>query len=242
MSLSSGAALPMRSCAHGVGRTLRGVGCTVGLVLPLSYPSSSLPPSPSLLRYPRGYVEPIIRSVFDIARGDIGVPSDVGVGGVGNNRAGRRRRIHAAVWSIRVWRVLAWLWDLIWRMCGVAARVFGGGGHAFGCHYCHRCCCVATAGMGVMMTLSSSPSTARAVFLCAHVVSGRRWQWVPTWLLLGCCLYLLFSSSLLLLSSFFPTPHSFLTISLLHTQTERVVDPAFGFVRGGWLWWVGYAN
>src|ERR1700676_3351298 len=86
---------------------------------PLVTPPSSLPPSPSLHRYPRGYVKPIIRSVFDIMRGDIGVPSNVGVGGVGNNRAGRRRRIHTAAWSIRVWRVLAWLWDPVWRMCGV---------------------------------------------------------------------------------------------------------------------------
>src|SRR5882762_5980815 len=84
-------------------------------------------------------------------------------------------------------------------------------------HHHHQCCCIATTGMGAMMTLSLSPSMARAVFLCARVVNGRRRRQVPTWPLLGCCLYLLFSSSFLL-SSPFPTPHHFLPISLLQVR------------------------
>jgi hypothetical protein len=124
-------------------------------------------------------------------------------------------------------------------MCGVPARMFGGGRHASGCRYRHQCCCIATTGMGAMMMLSLSPSMARAVFLCARVVNGRRRRRVPTWPLLGCCLYLLFSSSFLL-SSPFPTPHHFLPISLLRVRIERVGNPAFGLAQGRWWWWVGW--
>src|SRR5882762_10792220 len=92
---------------------------------------------------------------------------------------------------------------------GMPARVFGGGGQAFGCHYHHWCCCKATTGVGTTTTLSLSLSTVHAIFLCACVISERWRQQVPTWPLLGCCLYLLFSS-FLLLSSPLPTPHPFL--------------------------------
>jgi hypothetical protein len=133
-----------------------------------------------------------------------------------------------------------------WRVgqcrCIRTTYFVGGGGHAFGCRYRHRRCCVATTGTGATTTLLSLPSPARAVFLCARVVSGRRRQRVPTWLLLGCCLYLLSSSSFLLLSSLFPTPHPFLPISLFRARIERVGNLAFGLAQGRWWWWVGWTN
>jgi hypothetical protein len=62
---------------HGVGFT---VGCVPScpLLSPL-YSSPSLLPSPFLLLwYPRRYIELIIRSVFGVARGDMGVSGVVG--------------------------------------------------------------------------------------------------------------------------------------------------------------------
>jgi hypothetical protein len=121
--------------------------------------------------------------------------------------------------------------------------VFGGGRHLFGCCYRRwRYCCVAALKMGMTTTSLSLSSTACAVFLLVHVVSGRqRWQ-VPTWLLPVHCLYLPFPSSKLLLPPFFPTPHPFLPFSLLWAHIQQVVDPAFGCAQGRWLWWVGCAN
>jgi hypothetical protein len=124
---------------------------------------------------------------------------------------------------------------------GVPARVFGGGKHACGCCYCHWCCCLATTGVGATTTLLLSLSMAHAIFLCARIVSERQQQQVPTWPLLGCCLYLLFSS-FLLLSSPFPTPHPFLSISLLWARIEQVGNPVFGLTQGRWWWWVGWTN
>jgi hypothetical protein len=91
------------------------------------------------------------------------------------------------------------------------------------------------------MTMSLS-SMARATILLARVVSGRRWRWMPTWLLPVRCLYHSFPSSIFLLLPFFPTSHPFLPISLLWAHIERVRDPAFGFTQGRWWWWVGWTN
>jgi hypothetical protein len=79
---SSGTVLPMRLHAHG---TVLGLPWGVSLrKLPLLSTSPSLPPSPSLLQYPCGYVGPIIQLVSDIMQGDIGVAGDVGGVGVGS--------------------------------------------------------------------------------------------------------------------------------------------------------------
>jgi len=136
---------------------------------------------------------------------------------------GRCGRVHTAYVSIWTWGVPAGLWDLARHVYEVPTRVFGGGGHLFGC--CYRWwqyCCVAAVEMGTTMTMSLLSSTARAIFLLACVVSGRRRWWVPTWLLPVCCLYLSFPSSIFLLLPFFPTPHLFIPFSLLQAHIERV--------------------
>src|SRR5882762_3744016 len=96
-------------------------------------------------------------------------------------------------------------------------------------------------GMTTMLLLLSS--TLCAIFLLVCIISRRWQQWqVPTWLLLACCLYLLFPSSFILLPSLFPIPHPFLPISIIQACIEWVVNLAFGFVRGRWWWWIGWTN
>jgi hypothetical protein len=147
---------------------------------------------------------------------------------------GWRGRVHTTVLSIRVWWVVARLQGVVWHVHGVPTRVFGGGRHAFGCrHWRWWRCCIAAAGMGLTMTLLSLPSMARAVFLCACIISGRWWRRVPTWPLPACCLYLLFPSSFLFLPSLFPTPHPFLPFSLLWVRIEQVVGAVQAGRRGG---------
>jgi hypothetical protein len=141
------------------------------------------------------------------------------------------------------------------QMClcvGIAQNDFWGGGCTLKCRgWCtfghgsqwwQWCCCIAET-MVTTTTMSSLSPMALAIAL-GVIVSGRQQRWVPIWLLPGCCLYLLLSSSFLLLSS---TPHPFLPISLLQACIkqvciEQVVNSAFGLTQGRWWWWIGWTN
>jgi hypothetical protein len=123
----------------------------------------------------------------------------------------------------------AWLWDSAQRVCGVPARVFGGGGHTFRCRYrlwqqqewqqqqqrcCHHLWCVP--------------------FPCVHVslVGGGGGRCLP-----GSCLAAASTSPSSLFSSFpslFPSPSpSFPSPSFVHKLSRSLTQLSFSCEVGG---------